>query len=82
MEDTVASGLAPSAADGRPYRVPSFPADNYCAMGLPGVFIAVFAGAGIWAGMRQLGWPPPLAATLGIMAAMLLALGLSFAAYQ
>jgi hypothetical protein len=51
-------------------------------MGLPGVFIAFFAGAGVWAGMRQLGWPAPLAATLGITAAMLLTLGLSFAAYQ
>ena len=51
-------------------------------MGLPAVFVAFFAGAGVWAGARQLGWPAALAAMAGIMASVLMVGILSFAAYQ
>jgi hypothetical protein len=51
-------------------------------MGLGGVMITFVVSAGVWAGLRQMGWPAALAAMLGLMTGIVLVAALSFAAYR
>jgi len=50
-------------------------------MGLGGVLVAFIVSAGVWAGLRQLGWPAALAAASGMVTGIVVVAALSVAAY-